>query len=364
MVLRRRLNCIVPPFLLIRLLANEDPAVRQAALETLLGTSRLRGQRDVRSRISDAVAAPGDGRRSIFDCQHGTVLSRAALVRSEDDAPTSDTSVNQAFDGLGSTRSFYREVFQRNSIDDAGMRLLGYVHRGTNYNNAFWDGQEMVFGDGDGQIFTDFTGSVDVIAHELGHGVTEHTARLNYSFQPGALNESLSDVAGSMVKQWLLGQTADQADWLIGADIFTPNVDADALRSMKAPGTAYDNDLFGKDPQPDHMDNYVDLPDTDEGDYGGVHINSGIPNKAFYLVSAGVGGNSWEAPGHIWYESMRASSATTAFQEFADTTFGKADQLYGAGSREQQAVQAAWNEVGIQISTTPTLAHLDPPDVP
>ena len=171
----------------------------------------------------------------------------------------------------------------------------------------------MVFGDGDGVLFTDFTKSLDVIAHELTHGVTEFTAGLEYQNQSGALNESMSDVFGSLVKQWARKQTADQADWLIGAEIFTPEIDADALRSMKAPGKAYNNAAFGRDPQPDHMSKFVKLPDTDEGDKGGVHINSGIPNKAFYLTAIGIGGYAWEAPGHIWYAALKASSAIDQF---------------------------------------------------
>ena len=167
----------------------------------------------------------------------------------------------------------------------------------------------MVFGDGDGLTFTDFTKSLDVIGHRLTHGVTEHAAGLEYHIEPGALNESMSDVIGSLVKQWSLKQTVDQADWLIGAEIFTPDVQADALRSMKAPGTAYDNADFGKDPQPDHMSRFVHLPDTEDGDFGGVHINSGIPNKAFYLVATGIGGNAWQAPGHIWYRIPRRPPA-------------------------------------------------------
>ncbi|WP_243697646.1 M4 family metallopeptidase [Geodermatophilus obscurus] len=262
--------------------------------------------------------------------------------------------MNQAFDGLGSTRQFYQDVLQRNSIDDRGMRLDAYVHRGVRYNNAFWNGQVMVFGDGDGVVFTDFTASLDVIAHELTHGVTEHTAGLDYHNQSGALNESMSDVMGVLVKQWSLRQTADQADWLIGADIFTPGIGADALRSLKAPGQAYDNDLLGKDPQPAHMRDYVELPDTEEGDNGGVHINSGIPNKAFYVTALEIGGYAWEVAGRIWYESLRASTATTEFQEFADTTFVKAGELYGIDSAEQKAVQTGWDGVGITVTSEPT----------
>ena len=194
---------ITPPHILKKLLESKDKHVRQAALGTLLTTSRLRGQREIRAALIGAMSTPAAGRRSIYDCKRSVDLGSAQLARSEDDGPVADLSVNQAFDGFGATRDFYRKVLNRNSIDDRGMRLSGYVHRGDRYNNAFWDGQQMVFGDGDGIIFGDFTGSVDVIAHELTHGVTEFSAGLIYERQPGALNESMSDVFGSLVKQWI-----------------------------------------------------------------------------------------------------------------------------------------------------------------
>ncbi|MFI5959492.1 M4 family metallopeptidase [Cryptosporangium sp. NPDC051539] len=338
-----RRHCIVPPYLLRALLDSDDGSVRRTALNSLLTSASIRGRR---TALAGSLGMAADGRRTIFDVENGSALARAAVVRTEDGPPAADDSANKAFDGLGDTRQFYAEVFGRNSIDDRGLRLNGYIHRGVRFNNAFWDGLEMVFGDGDGVLFTDFTGSIDVIAHELTHGVTEHTAALEYHHQPGALNESISDAFGEMVKQWTLNQTADEADWLVGTEIFTPGVDADALRSMRAPGTAYDNAQFGQDPQPDHMDRYADLPDTDEGDYGGVHINSGIPNKAFYLVATAIGGNSWNAPGHIWYEALKASTATTDFSAFAATTYAQAVRLYG--QTEQQAVRDAWEQVGVE----------------
>jgi Zn-dependent metalloprotease len=352
----RCLNCITPPHMLKKLLESTDRTVREAALNTLLTTERLRGERTVRS-FQGFAAAPSQGRRTILDCQNRTRLSSAVVVRAEDGDESADESVNRAFKGLGLTREFYSAVFDRNSIDDRGMRLDGYVHRGKHYNNAFWDGREMVFGDGDGVLFADFTASLDVIGHELAHGVTEHTAGLIYSMQSGALNESMSDVFGSLVKQWALGQTAEQADWLIGAEIFTPGVGADALRSMKAPGTAYNNPQLGRDPQPDHMGKFVQLPDTEDGDFGGVHINSGIPNKAFHVVAMEIGGPAWDAPGHIWYEALKASNEKTQFQQFADTTYLKAGQLYGTGSAQQQAVVEGWREVGLRISGVPVVAR-------
>ena len=345
----RCLSCIMPPYILEKLLGSDDREVRESALNTLLTTARLRGERSVRASFVGAVGH-GDGRRTIFDCRNSTSLSSAVVARTEDGPGSTDDSVNRAFDGFGKTLQFYREKLQRNSIDGNGMRLDGYVHRGSGFNNAFWDGLEMVFGDGDGIIFTDFTKSLDVIAHELTHGVTENAAGLEYHVQSGALNESMSDVFGSLVKQYEAGHHADEADWLIGAEVFTPRIAADALRSMRAPGTAFDNDLFGRDPQPDHMSRFARSPDTEQGDYGGVHTNSGIPNKAFYLAAVNIGGFAWEAPGHIWYESLKASSATTQFQDFADTTVAKAGQLYGPTSPERQAVAAAWQEVGIRVA--------------
>jgi Zn-dependent metalloprotease len=352
----RCINCITPPHLLKKLLENSDGRVRDAALRTLMTTSRLRGERTVMGLMGSAAAASSHGRRTISDCANGTSLRAATIGRREDGRASTDGSVNRAFEGLGATREFYKEIFDRDSLNGHGMRILGYVHYGAGYNNAFWDGREMIFGDGDGVLFTDFTKSLDVIAHELTHGVTEFTAGLEYHNQPGALNESISDVFGSLVKQWSAKQTADQADWLIGAEVFTPDFGGDALRSMKEPGKAYDNPDLGRDPQPDHMSKYKNLPDTDDGDNGGVHINSGIPNKAFYLTSIGIGGYAWEAPAQIWYAALQASTPMTNFQEFADTTYLKAGQLYGSQGTEQQAVLSAWKEVGIRISGVRSLA--------
>src|SRR5919202_6568433 len=132
------------------------------------------------------------------------------------------------------------------------MDLIGTVHYDKDHDNASWDGSQMVFGDGDGQYFNRFTLAIDVMGHELTHGVTGNTARLEYHDQPGALNESMSDVFGSLVKQYASSpqQTAAQADWLIGAGLFTARVNGLALRSMKAPGTAYDDPMLGRDPSP------------------------------------------------------------------------------------------------------------------
>ena len=213
------------------------------------------------------------------------------------------------------------------------------------YDNAFWNGQQMVYGDGDGRFFGRFTKCLDVVAHELTHGVTASTAKLEYQGEPGALNESFSDVFGSLVKQRKLGQAANQADWLIGAGLFTPNVKGHAIRSMKAPGTAYDDPVIGKDPQP------ADMSGFDPN--GDVHTNSSIPNHAFYLAAVRIGGNAWEKPGAIWYRTLtQRLQRTSTFQDAADLTVNVAGELFGSGGVEQQAVQQAWQDVGIN----PTLS--------
>lgn len=353
MLHRCPVNCIVPPHILHKLVESRDRKLRELALRTLLTSTQIRAQRNILSLLPAGTTA-GEKRRTIYDAKNlEPDPPQGMLVRGEGDKPVRDASVNDAYDRLGITYDFYKEVFSRNSLDGNGMRLDAIVHYGEDFNNAFWDGQRMVFGDGDEELFTNFTKSLDVIAHELTHGVTEFTAGLVYHKQPGALNESMSDVFGSLVKQWSLGQDAASADWLIGQEIFTPGTGGDALRSMKAPGEAYDHPLFGKDPQPSHMDHFQNLPDTRAGDWGGVHINSGIPNRAFFLVASAIGGNAWNAPGHIWYETLTKNSGPQSqFQNFADATFGVAGRLYGAASQEQVAVRDAWREVGIHISGT------------
>ncbi|CAN5652818.1 M4 family metallopeptidase [soil metagenome] len=344
----RGFNCIMPPHLLDRLVQCDDPVVRDAAIRTLVASAEMRGERSMMTAVAAGFGTSTKGRRTIFDTAHHESLTNADLKRTETSALSADDAVNRAFDGLGTTRRFFNEVFDRDSIDGMGMRLDAYVHYGDRFNNAFWDGRHMVFGDGDGEMFADFTQSLSVIGHELAHGVTENSAGLAYHNQSGALNESASDVFGSLIEQWSQSQTVETARWLIGPEIFTPGVAADALRSMKDPGHAYDNPLMGQDPQPGHMNDFVVLPDTARGDNGGVHINSGIPNKAFYLTAVNIGGRAWEAPGQIWYESLKASTSTTEFQEFAETTAAKAAQLFGID--EQQAVVDAWRQVGIRVA--------------
>jgi Zn-dependent metalloprotease len=342
---------ILPASMLRRMAQHGTVAQRRAALATLATDQTVRLTRATTQLLGSGPRAlplgtPAQQQRTIYDAAQRMTLP-GKVVRSEGAKAGRDVEVNEAYDGLGATFAFFANVYQRNSIDDAGMPLDATVHYGKHYDNAFWNGAQMVFGDGDGDLFNRFTVSLDVIGHELTHGVTGDEARLVYVGESGALNESISDVFGSLVKQYALQQTAAKADWLIGKGLFTAKVHGVALRSMKAPGTAFDDPVLGKDEQPAHMSGYVHTT----ADNGGVHTNSGIPNHAFYLAAIALGGNAWDKAGRIWYATLRdrALKPTATFSEFADRTRANADHLLGTAARK--VVAAAWDEVGVVLST-------------
>lgn len=347
--MRRHVCHVIPPHMLRQIVANCTTCdIRDHVITTLAISSRLRGRRDVMGLIAPALeVGTNELRRAVFDAE-GVETLPGKLVRGEDGTVSQDVAVNEAYDGCGATHTLFSEVFGRNSIDDRGMRLNSTVHYGKSYDNAFWDGRQMVYGDGDGRIFNRFTIALDVIGHELTHGITQYEANLDYYHQSGALNESFSDVFGSIVKQYKLKQKFSEADWLIGAGLFTPHVRGVALRSMRLPGSAYDDPLLGKDPQPGHMKDFVHTTD----DEGGVHINSGIPNHAFYLTCEALGDDikSWEAPGQIWYVSLRDRlRRRSTFKDAAQILVKVSGELYGSKSKEQNATRKAWQAVGIAV---------------
>ena len=336
---------IVPPYVLRAIAAQGG----RAGARTLLHDDAVRTLRAARAPGRDAppvVAATRPHKdRTVSDARNQMRVP-GTVVREEGDEPTGDDAVDEAYDGTGATFDLYWEQFERDSIDGAGLPLRSTVHYGRDYDNAFWDGSQMIFGDGDGVVFNRFTIAVDVIGHELTHGVTDHLAALEYRGQSGALNESVSDVFGSIVKQYGLDQTAAEADWLVGAGLLADGIDGVALRSMKAPGTAYDDPaLGGRDPQPATMEDYVETQDDD----GGVHINSGIPNRAFYLAATAFGGPAWERAGQIWYATLADPrlSSTATFAAFAARTVANAADVLDDVAAE--IVREAWGEVGIVV---------------
>ncbi len=359
---RDPIQCIIPPHMLQKIAENGTPQQRDWAVETLNHSEQFRGQRAAtpQFRALTLDMAGGGLQRIVYHAQFGNTLP-GVEARSEGEPATGDVAVDEAYDGAGTTYTYFKDIHNRDSIDGHGLPILSTVHFGQSYDNAFWNGKQMVYGDGDEdlpedeRLFSRFTASLDIIAHELTHGVTQYESALVYFEQPGALNESLSDVFGVLVKQHALKQTADEADWIIGAELFTPNVSGIGIRSMKAPGTAYNDPVLGKDPQPGHMSSYQNVT----YDNGGVHINSGIPNHAFYVVAREIGGFAWEKAGQIWYVTQRDNlSSKASFQDMANITFQVAGSLYGKGSLEEAAVRTGWQEVGILVGAdsepTPT----------
>jgi Zn-dependent metalloprotease len=344
-----RLHCFLPPYILERLAESPDPEVRRLAVEAVGAAAEARTARLLLSLMPALAAVPspsGKKHRLVYDMGSRTADTLPGrLVRAEGERAVRDRAVNEAYNGCGHVHDFFRRVCSRNSIDDRGMTLVSSVHVGEKYNNAFWNGVQIAFGDGDGVLFRRFTRSLDVIGHELTHGVVTHTANLEYRGQSGALNEHFADVFGILIGQWRRKETAAGAEWLIGKDIMGPKVRARALRTFTA-GKAFEDDpYFGTDPQPKHMDDIY----TGEADRGGVHINSGIPNYAFYRIATALGGRAWERAGRIWYELLLRLRPTTGFQEAAEASLQAASELFPRSRMVKRAVRDGWKAAGVDI---------------
>ncbi|SDT30785.1 Thermolysin metallopeptidase, catalytic domain [Friedmanniella luteola] len=338
----------IPPYLLDHLASTAaDTAAGAFGRSTLALDQRLREQRTRPTPLPRAprVRVDASTERRVVHSAGGTETLPGTPVRSDDDPASGDAAVDEAFESSGQVWDLFAEVFDRRSVDGEGTTLSVTVHYGQRYDNAFWDGSQLVFGDGDGEVFDRFTKPMDVMAHEFTHGVTQFSAGLTYQGQSGALNESVSDVFAALTKQRVLGQDAGNADWLIGEGLFRPGVAARALRSMLEPGTAYDDPQLGRDPQVGSMADYVDT----EEDNGGVHLNSGIPNRAFALAAVALGGPSWEQAGRVWYDTLTggAIGADVDFTGFAEATLASAGRLFADDATVEARVRAAWVEVGV-----------------
>ena len=330
---------VVPPYVLDALGRYAGGRVRDAALRTRSTDLHSAARRTTRADTVGRSAGPRE--RIVYDGCRENVLP-GLLVRTERLRDGGDADVDRAYDIAGRTLDFYAEVFGRDSIDDRGMSIVSTVHYGQRFQNAFWNGAQMVYGDGDGEAFLSFTSCLEIGAHELAHGVTQIDACLAYEGESGALSESIADVFGSLVKQHALRQTFSDADWVIGAGIFGPEISGAGLRSLAAPGSAYDDPLLGgRDPQPAHMRDYVrDAPREEL-----VHINSGIPNHAFYLFAKALGGNAWSVAGRVWYAALRSGlDRTCGFHAFSMATL---DAARSHGSRVVDALRESWHGVGI-----------------
>jgi Zn-dependent metalloprotease len=350
----RKCRCLfVPPHVLESIARSGREDLRESARLTIQQSNLVRQRRQdkVRERFPEtlrvqqgfAQPAAAQAKREVWNCQTRGEQRVPPLARGEGNPPTGEQDVDQMYDHTGTVCDYLMSVLNRNSYDNNGADLIGNVHYGVNYNNAFWDGDEFTAGDGDGVTFISLARSLDVVAHEIGHGIVQATANLDYYSQSGALNEHFADVFGTVITQNFEGQTAHNSDWLIGNEIMGPELYGEALRSMAAPGSAYDNSIMGKDPQPDQMDRYYSGP----ADNRGVHINSGIPNKAFYLVAMDRG---TDVAVRIWYHALQNLWSTANFNDAVEVIANSARVLVKNGEvpgGSPQTVRRAFKELGL-----------------
>jgi Zn-dependent metalloprotease len=341
-------KCFIVPQDVLKKLAEDaklSDEVRQASADTGRISVELRKLRTQAGKLSNAVAL-GQSRElmplaaapaiTVYDCQHTQTLPGAAVPNP---GASSDATSKRTFVETSAVADFYQKVFNRNSIDNAGMTMMSSVHYGVKFNNAMWNGSQMLYGDGDQAIFIDFTNSNDVIGHELTHGVTQHSLQLAYSGDAGGLNESMSDCFGSMFRQWRANQTFSKADWLIGRDIMGPTAKAKGytcLRNMANPA-----DAKALAPQPTKYSQIT--PGMDP------HYSSGPPNLAFYTACKTLGGKSWERIGQVWYRALTGFGPTPnmKMKKFADRTRQVAAQLYPGVPAVAAAVDTGWKQVGL-----------------
>ena len=353
---RNPLHCILPPYM-------SDKLRAKTGQEDLKADSQFRDKRKVLASISPAkkktsmatagIKPAGKVYRELYDAgQMPLALGKLIWKEGQKTMPRNDRDAKNVITGAGNVWSFYKKFFNRNSLDNHGLPLIQTIRYRENpqepFYNAFWDGEQMFYGTGNPKFTNSFTEDLDIIGHELTHGVVDFEAQLEYKFQSGALNESYADVFGSLIKQWVHKTPARKADWLIGSKVLKGK---NALRSMKAPGTAFLNDpIFGDDPQPATMKGFQKLPNTEDGDYGGVHINSGIPNFAFYVASFEISGNAWEKAGAAWYAALvdkKLMNKNSNFADAAAATLKKATARFGKNSLEVKGIEKGWKEAGV-----------------
>jgi Zn-dependent metalloprotease len=277
-----------------------------------------------------------------YSLNNGTDYSLATDITSATNSFTADPASNQAHFGAEKTYAYYKDIHNRNSFDNAGSKILSYVHYSLNYVNAFWDGTRMTYGDGDGTNYKPLV-SLDIVGHEITHGVTEYSSNLIYSGESGALNESFSDIFGEAVENFGKGSN----DWLMGCDIGVSG--CGAFRSMKNPNLYSDPDTY--------RGTYWY---TGTGDNGGVHTNSGVQNKWFYIMVNGESGTNdigsvytvtglgWDKAARITYRSLTVYlTSSSDFYAARKGAIQAAVDLYGAGSPEEIATTNAWYAVGV-----------------
>ena len=336
----------LPPYLVTRLLNVGDPKLIKSMYATGRAEAAAVARRTAQPAMLEGRPLYGSARkeRLVYDMERSEAPRPGRIVRGEtDQVATGDGCVDSVFGHAGITYDFYRDVLARRSLDGHGCPLISCVHYGQSVIGAFWDGSQTVYGDGDGAYFLSFARSLEIVAHEFSHGVMSFTANLAYDGQSGALNESFCDVMASIIVQWSEKQPVDAASWIMGCDVIGPQLSVPGVRSF-LPIPLYQGDpLLGDDLQPKHIDGFVHTTE----DYGGVHINSGIPNHAYYRAAQALGGKAWEKVGKIWFEGFQALSAQANFVDAAEQTILAAQRLF---PEAESAVRDAWAGVGIKAA--------------
>jgi Zn-dependent metalloprotease len=337
---------IIPKDVLERLAADPtlDDDARRSMLNAALLDTEIRELRAASSAVTRVASMSLIGATTlapaptinVYDCRNSMSLPGVPIP---DPSGFGDSTAKRTLDETTAVVDFLQTAFGRNSIDDGGMTLLSSIHFGRDFNNAKWTGTQMLYGDGDGKIFLDFTLANDVIGHEIAHGITQYTSDFEYSDEAGGLNESISDVIGSMFRQWRLNQDVSSADWLIGANIMGPVARSRGfrcLRDMSNPGGSHCLAA-----QPSHYSDYQ--PGMDP------HYSSGIPNFAFYNAAMTMGGQSWNEIGTVWYQALTAYgiSPDLGMAAFADRTRDSADRLFSAKPQVRNCIDQGWASVGL-----------------
>lgn len=341
----------LPPYIVRSLAESDDPSLRRVAFDTVEASAIGRTMRlfDPGPLLGRSTT-PGLGRRrSVYDMGGNYDPLPGTLRRAEGQQASGDAMVDEAYENAGIVHAYYKSVLSRESLDGAGCALLSCVNYGHQVGNGFWDGVRMLYGAGDGALFHSFTRSLSIAAHEMTHGVLSFESDLEYQGQPGALNESFCDVMGIAVVHHHAKTSAADGNWFMGGEVVGPVLTGvRGFRSFGADPAYQDHPVIGTDPQPKHMSDFVHTAE----DHGGVHLNSGIPNHAFYLAAQAMGGNAWDRPARIWYDAFTSAlNKRATFLQAAGATTASAQRMFGEDAAK--AVADAWRAVGLDPEEQP-----------
>lgn len=335
---------ILPDYVLKEALENQPT---QELLDSVVASKGIRAERTAfldlqKQGLTAFKPKKHTETRHLFDCGHNWSYPRQPTISETEIHGATSNQSNIGIVIMDKIYDFFHNEFGRHSFDNRDRPLEFYVNYGIKYNNAFWDGESCVFGDGDRRIFGTFL-TPNIGYHEYGHSIMQYESNCEYYGQAGAINEHFSDVVACMGDQYEAKQTVDEANWLIGEGLFLLP-DCPALRDMANPGQAYNHPTVGRDPQPAHMrDIYKGKEDN-----AGVHINSGILNRLFYIACMEVGGYSWDVMGKIWYKTIvTRTRSKPSFRSFTNSLKKEAIEQHGKGSGPHNSIKRACREVGI-----------------